>query len=517
MRFASVLGSMISVILLVSSVNSRAQQVLLTDDAQISSAAATTKYGASTTLTINSVDSVLLQFNISDLLPAGTTAAQVSRARLILFPDKVTTSGGFNVYGVTGAWAEDSVTYATKPAISSTLAGSGAAKESFRSAFVGVTDVVQGWITNPSSNHGFEVRGTGATSFVIDSKENIATSHPAVLQIDLIGPTGLTGPAGAPGMKGPTGAMGATGPKGAAGTIALPFHSSAISNNTVFDVNNFGAGNGLQAGGGDATIESVSAGDGITGYGGQATGNSSTATYGGTGIAGTGGGATGALDEGGSGALLQGGSAGLYGGSAGTGLYTIGGYGGGLGLYASAGVGGTLAGQFSGDVEVMGNLSKSSGSFKIDDPLDPANKYLVHSFVESPDMMNVYNGNTITDGSGEAVVTLPDWFEALNRDFRYQLTPIGQFAQAMVGAEIANGKFLIRTDKGNVKVSWQVTGIRQDAWANAHRLPTEVDKSDKEKGHFIHPELFGHKGEPSVIEIAHPQLFRKAATAPPTR
>ncbi|MGB6676336.1 MAG: hypothetical protein WBE44_06580, partial [Terriglobales bacterium] len=92
---------------------------------------------------------------------------------------------------------------------------------------------------------------------------------------------------------------------------------------------------------------------------------------------------------------------------------------------------------FNGNVDVDGNLSKAGGSFKIDHPLDPANKYLYHSFVESPDMMNIYNGNVITDAQGDAVVPLPDWFETLNRDFRYQLTVIGQFAQAIVASEIA--------------------------------------------------------------------------------
>ena len=57
------------------------------------------------------------------------------------------------------------------------------------------------------------------------------------------------------------------------------------------------------------------------------------------------------------------------------------------------------------------------------------NKYLCHSFVEPPDMMNIYNGNVMTDGSGYAVVEMPAWFESLIRDFRYQLTPVGQFAR----------------------------------------------------------------------------------------
>jgi len=82
------------------------------------------------------------------------------------------------------------------------------------------------------------------------------------------------------------------------------------------------------------------------------------------------------------------------------------------------------AGYFSGDAHVTGSLSKGGGSFKIDHPLDPENKYLYHSFVESPEMMNVYNGNALLDANGEAWVELPDWFETLNRDFRYQLTCI---------------------------------------------------------------------------------------------
>ena len=87
-------------------------------------------------------------------------------------------------------------------------------------------------------------------------------------------------------------------------------------------------------------------------------------------------------------------------------------------------------------------------------------------------MMNIYNGNVVTDANGDAVVPLPEWFETLNRDFRYQLTVIGQFAQAIVTAEVANHQFSIKTDKPAVKVSWQVTGIRQDAWANACLLYT---------------------------------------------
>jgi hypothetical protein len=144
---------------------------------------------------------------------------------------------------------------------------------------------------------------------------------------------------------------------------------------------------------------------------------------------------------------------------------------------------------FGGSVAINGTLSKPAGTFKIDHPLDPANKYLYHSFVESPDMMNIYNGNVVTDKHGVATVDLPDYFEALNQDFRYQLTVIGQFAQAIVVKEIKDNHFVIKTSKPSVKVSWQVTGVRHDAYANAHRVQVEEDKGEK-RGTYLHPELF---------------------------
>ena len=177
-------------------------------------------------------------------------------------------------------------------------------------------------------------------------------------------------------------------------------------------------------------------------------------------------------------------------------------------LFAENQNSGSYAAFFLGNVDVDGNLSKAGGSFKIDHPLDPANKYLYHSFVESPDMMNIYNGNVTTDEQGHAVVQLADWFETLNRDFRYQLTVIGQFAQAIVASEVSNHQFTIKTDKANVKVSWQVTGIRQDAWANAHRIPVEVSKAPAERGFYLHPELFGAPFEKSIAVARHPMILK---------
>jgi trimeric autotransporter adhesin len=164
----------------------------------------------------------------------------------------------------------------------------------------------------------------------------------------------------------------------------------------------------------------------------------------------------------------------------------------------------------TGDLHVIGNLyvdgqiSKGSGTFKIDDPIDPANKYLSHSFVESPDMMNIYNGNITTDASGVATVEMPAWFEALNQDFRYQLTTIGQRSDAWIDTEITGNKFTIRTDKPNVKVSWQVTGVRHDAYAVAHRTRVEEAKPASEQGHYLHPELFGASDDQRVTHVFAP-------------
>ncbi len=159
--------------------------------------------------------------------------------------------------------------------------------------------------------------------------------------------------------------------------------------------------------------------------------------------------------------------------------------------------GGGYAGNFQG--KLYGQiLEKGSGSFKIDHPLDPENKFLYHSFVESPDMMNVYNGNVTTDEDGFATVILPDYFEALNRDFRYQLTTVGTFAQVMVEREVSQNTFRIQSDKPNVKVSWQVTGIRKDAHANEFRIVPTVEKEEKDKGKYLCPECYQEPEEKGI-------------------
>jgi hypothetical protein len=149
------------------------------------------------------------------------------------------------------------------------------------------------------------------------------------------------------------------------------------------------------------------------------------------------------------------------------------------------------AGYFDGDVNVTGVLFKGAGAFRIDHPLDPEHKYLNHSFVESPDMKNIYDGVAVLDESGEATVTLPDWFEALNQDFRYQLTPMGAPFVPYIAQEIADNQFTIAGGIPGKKVSWQVTGVRHDAFANANRIQVEEIKPDAAVGTYLHPQAFG--------------------------
>jgi hypothetical protein len=164
----------------------------------------------------------------------------------------------------------------------------------------------------------------------------------------------------------------------------------------------------------------------------------------------------------------------------------------------------------AGNCHVAGTLSKSGGSFRIDHPLDPANRILQHSFVESPDMLNVYSGRVTADGTGAANVTLPDWFGALNRDLRYQLTPVGAAMPDLhVSEEFAGGFSMSGAVPGGT-VCWQLTGVRQDAWAEAHRIAVELDKPATERGRYLNPT---EHGQPATLGIDYSE-YRRVETRP---
>jgi hypothetical protein len=172
-------------------------------------------------------------------------------------------------------------------------------------------------------------------------------------------------------------------------------------------------------------------------------------------------------------------------------------------------LGGGHAGLFDRHVVVTGILSAGIKQFMIDHPLDPENRYLVHTAVESPEMTNVYSGNVTTDENAQATVRLPSYFEALNRDFRYQLTVIGQFAQAIVAEKIRGNQFVIRTDKPRVEVSWQVTGVRQDPLARLYPTQVEQEKPKEARGRYLVPEAFGRPAAEGVYYQAPADLEKK--------
>ncbi|MBX7097182.1 MAG: hypothetical protein K1X89_05700 [Myxococcaceae bacterium] len=159
-----------------------------------------------------------------------------------------------------------------------------------------------------------------------------------------------------------------------------------------------------------------------------------------------------------------------------------------------------FAGLFTGRVHVNGTLSKSAGSFKIDHPLAPTTKYLSHSFVESPDMKNIYDGIVTVGADGTADVTMPDWFEALNEEFRYQLTCVGGYSPVFVQSEIANGHFKIGGGRPGLKVSWQVTGIRHDAYAKSNPIVVEEPKEPQAVGRYLNPESFGKSRSLAIVQ-----------------
>ena len=274
-------------------------------------------------------------------------------------------------------------------------------------------------------------------------------------------------------------------------------------------------------GGAGAPNGSTGAGPGVAGFGGGGDNP-------GEGVVGTGAfgdnGAAGVVGLGGPGTFTGGIGVAGYGAPGqpidpgGDGVYALGGGGmsggDGDGIFATNPDGGTkgtggYAGNFRGDINVTGTVYASAKDFEIDHPLDPANRYLVHTSVESSEMKNIYDGNVTTDSQGQATVQLPKWFEALNTDFRYQLTVIGQFAEAIVGRKIENNRFEIRTSVPNVEVSWQVTGVRQDAYAKAHPLGVEQEKEARLRGYYIHPELYGAPPEKQIEWARHPQAMKQ--------
>jgi hypothetical protein len=180
---------------------------------------------------------------------------------------------------------------------------------------------------------------------------------------------------------------------------------------------------------------------------------------------------------------------------------------GGIGIYGIASTNNPdYAGYFWGNVRVTGTIVSGSGGglTQVDDPLDPANKYLYHATVGSSDLKNIYDGVVTLDKNGEAIVDMPAWFESFNKDFRYQLTAIGKPGPGLyIAEEIKGNRFKIAGGQPGTKVSWQVTGIRNDPYAQQHPMSVEADKPTQDHGSYLHPEEYG---QPETKGIGYEQI-----------
>jgi hypothetical protein len=286
-----------------------------------------------------------------------------------------------------------------------------------------------------------------------------------------------------------------TGNQSIVGTVSIvgSFNTAAlISNGTEQEF-------GTESFGGGGASEFASGGGGLLAEGGAET---NTSTLGGDGVDAYGG----TADQGGIGVYAQGASSRVVGGAD--------------GIDATAGSGPTgngYSGFFQGgDVNVLGNLGVSgqifagTKDFRIDYPLDPANKYLYHASVESSEMTNIYSGNASLDSTGAGTVVLPEWFESVNTDFRYQLTAIGAAAPNLhIATEIANHTFGIAGGAPGMKVSWQVTGVRHDPYAKANPLTAVVEKSARERGFYLHPSLYGKPDDKQIEFGKSPEKMRR--------
>jgi hypothetical protein len=183
-------------------------------------------------------------------------------------------------------------------------------------------------------------------------------------------------------------------------------------------------------------------------------------------------------------------------------------------LLAALGKTGSVSIDGAGNVFATGNFFGAAKDFRIDHPLDPSGKYLTHTSIESSEMLNLYTGNAVLGADGSAAVPLPDWFTALNEDFRYQLTPIGGFAQLYIAEEITGNRFRIAGGRAGMKVSWQVTGVRRDAYAKMHPLVVESNKLGDERGHYLHPDAFSQPQEMGITAVRRAKLHAQHTAKP---
>jgi len=173
-------------------------------------------------------------------------------------------------------------------------------------------------------------------------------------------------------------------------------------------------------------------------------------------------------------------------------------------LGAQAGTYGVLS---NGDFSATGTKA-----FLIDHPSDPENKFLKHFSSESNEVLNIYRGNVIFDVNGEAVVSMPDYYDLINRNPSYQLTPVGEFAQLFVKKELENGVFTIAGGSEGKKASWTIYSERNDPYLQQYpeKRTVEVEKRDGQKGKYFMPQLYGKGMDKKLIQTGEKDKVEQA-------
>ncbi len=140
-------------------------------------------------------------------------------------------------------------------------------------------------------------------------------------------------------------------------------------------------------------------------------------------------------------------------------------------------------------------------AFAIDHPLDPENKYLKHYSIESNEVLNLYRGTLPFDANGEAIVIMPDYFDAVNVNFSYQLTPIGGYAPLFIKEKLKDGKFIIAGGTDGMEVSWTIYAERNDPYLQRHpnSKQVEVTKEVWNQGKYLQPDLYNQPDSKKIV------------------
>lgn len=162
---------------------------------------------------------------------------------------------------------------------------------------------------------------------------------------------------------------------------------------------------------------------------------------------------------------------------------------------------GNQAGAFG--VFANGNMGATGvKTFQIDHPTDPENKFLRHFSIESNEVLNIYRGTSTFDANGNAVIQLPDYFNAVNKNTSYQLTPVGAYMQLFVKEKVnENSQFVIAGGIPSKEVSWAVYAERNDLYLQKHpeHRTVELEKRPHEKGSYLRPELYGADQQKAIF------------------